>query len=55
MKKFTDKEIEQVFRTLGLPINNEIKPLSKTMEQQKRANSKIIINAGTTSKFVYVG
>lgn len=55
MRKYSDKEIKQIFETLGLSTDNEKKLLFRSIDQPKQTNSRIIITAGTSSKFVYMG
>lgn len=54
MKKYTEKEVKQIFESLGLPVDKEVK-LYPNMLEQKRNKPRVIINAGTSSKFVYSG
>jgi len=53
MKKYTDKDLKQIFEAFGLPTDNDTRSLLKSMEPNRQTNPRVIISAGTSSKFVY--
>jgi hypothetical protein len=51
MRKYSEKEIKEFFKLLGLPTDNIPRPLFREVGEQPLP--RYIISAGTSSKFVY--